>query len=169
VQYVAQAGYAVVTTSSPKHEDFVSQLGSAMVVDHTQEHDALVKALTVEGPYKLVVDSISLPQTVAVNAAVLAAQGGGDLFTLLPAFGPEALPEGVTRRFESWAVILREGKYSELSEWMYKVYLPQGLARGKIVPLPIEKVPGGLRGVNDALSRLQKGVSGLKLVTDPWE
>lgn len=110
VQYVTQAGYTVVTTSSPKHKDFVSKLGAVKVVDHTQEQDALVKALVAEGPYDLIVDSISLPNTVAVNAAVVAAQGGGKLYTLQPAFGPETLPEGVTREFESWPTVLGEEK-----------------------------------------------------------
>lgn len=169
VQYVAQAGYTVVTTSSPRNQDLVSRLGAVKVVDHTQEQGALVKALVSEGPYDLVVDSISLPNTVAVNAAVLAAQGGGKLYALLPAFGPETLPEGVTREFASWSAVLGEEKNAGLLSWAFNTYLPQGLASQKIIPLPTEKVSGGLNGVNDALDKLQKGVSGVKLVADPWE
>lgn len=52
---------------------------------------------------------------------------------------------------------------------MVDTYLPQGISGGAIIPLPIEKVGGGLRGVNEALDRLQKGVSGVRLVADPWE
>jgi NADPH:quinone reductase-like Zn-dependent oxidoreductase len=169
VQYVTQAGYSVVTTTSPKHNEFVTKLGASKVVDHTQEKDVLIKALVAEGPYDLVVDSISIPNTVQVTAAVLAAQGGGKLYTLLPAFGPETLPEGITREFASWGAVLDEDKNAGLLEWAFATYLSQGVASGNIIPLPIEKVSGGLKGVNDALKKLQKGVSGVKLIVDPWE
>ena len=169
VQYVAQAGYSVVTTSSPKNEDFVSKLGAEKVLDHTQEQEPLIKALIAEGPYDVVVDSISLPNTTSVTGAVVAAQGGGKLYALLPAFGPETLPEGVTRDYTSWGTVLDEEKNAGVRAWAFTEYLPQGLASGKIVPQPIEKVPGGLKGVNDALNKLEKGVSAVKLITDPWE
>lgn len=169
VQYVAQAGYTVVTTTSPRNKDLVSKLGAAKVFDHSQSHDALVKEIVAEGPYELVVDSISLPPTIAVNAAVLAAQGGGKIYALLPAFGPETLPEGVTREFASWGALLGEEKNAGLLEWAFHIYLSEGVASGKVIPLPTEKVSGGLKGINDALDKLQQGVSGVKLVADPWE
>jgi NADPH:quinone reductase-like Zn-dependent oxidoreductase len=169
MQYVAQAGYSVVTTTSPKHKELVAKLGASKVVDHTQEKDALIKELVAGGPYELVVDSISLPNTVEVTAAVLAAQGGGKLYTLQPPFGPETLPEGVTREFASWGAFLDEEKNAGLLEWAFATYLSHGVASGTIIPLPTEKVSGGLKGVNDALDKLQKGVSGVKLVVDPWE
>jgi NADPH:quinone reductase-like Zn-dependent oxidoreductase len=169
VQYVAQAGYSVVTTSSPKNQDFVSKLGAAKVIDHTQGQEALTNALVAEGPYDLVVDSISLPNTTAVTGAVVAAQGGGKLYALLPAFGPENLPEGVTREFASWGSVLDEEKNAGLRAWAFNTYLPQGLASGKLIAQPIEKVGGGLKTVNDVLDKLQNGVSGVKLVSDPWE
>lgn len=169
VQYLSQAGYMVSTTSSPKHRDFVSNLGAAAVINHTLEPDALVNALLAEGPYDLVVDTISLPNTVAVTARVLAAQGGGTLYTMQPAFGPETLPNGVTRVFEPWSDPLYEEKNRGLLEWVVQTYLPQGISSGAITPLPVEKVRGGLKGVNEALDRMQKGVSGVRLVADPWE
>lgn len=169
VEYLSQAGYTVSTTSSPKHRDFVSKLGAVAVIDHTLEPDALVNELVAEGPYDLVVDAISLPNTVAVTARVLAAQEGGKLYTMQPAFGHETLPEGVTRVFEPWSDPLYEEKNRGLLEWVIQTYLPQGISRGAITPLPIEKVRGGLKGVNEALDRMQKGVSGVRLVADPWE
>ena len=169
VQYLAQAGYAVSTTSSPKHRDFVSNLGAAAVIDHTLKPDALVDELVAEGPYDLVVDTISLPNTVAVMARVLAAQGGGKLYTMQPAFGPETLPDGVMRVFETWSDPLYEEKNRGLQKWVIQTYLPQGISQGAITPLPIEKVSGGLKGVNEALDRMQKGVSGVRLIADPWE
>ena len=169
VQYLSRAGYKVITTSSPNNHDSVSKLNAAAVIDHTLQPEALVKELVAGGPYDLVVDAISLPNTIAVTAKVLAAQGGGTLYTMQPAFGPETLPDGVKRTFEPWSDPLYEEKNRGLLEWIIQTYLPQGIAKGAITPFPIEKVSGGLRGINEALDRLQKGVSGLKLVADPWE
>jgi NADPH:quinone reductase-like Zn-dependent oxidoreductase len=169
VQYISQAGYTVVTTSSPKNEALVSKLGAAKVIDHTQEQSALVKALVAEGPYDAVVDAISYPETVATNAAVLDSQGGGVVFTVQPAFGPETLPKNVKREVNSWPTVLTEAKNAGLLAWAFSTYLEQALAKDKIIPLPIEKVSGGLKAVNDALEKHSKGVSGVKLVLNPWE
>lgn len=169
VQYLSQAGYTVTTTSSPKHHAFVSKLGAATVVDHTLAADVLFRELAASGPYDIVVDTISLPSTVAVTARVLESQGGGTLYTMQPSFGPETLPEGVTRVFEPWSDSLYEEKHRELQKWVVETYLPKGISRGFVIPLPIEKVKGGLKGVDEALDRMQKGISGIRLVADPWE
>ncbi|KAH7393507.1 chaperonin 10-like protein [Cadophora sp. MPI-SDFR-AT-0126] len=169
VQYLSQAGYRVTTTSSPKHRDFVSKLGGGNVVDHTIASDDLVEKLVADGPYDIVIDTISLPNTIAVTAQVLAAQGGGKLYATQPAFGPETLPHGVTRVFEPWPDSLYEEKNRELQEWVVETYLPLGLSKGVITPLPVEKVAGGLRGVNNALDKMLTGVSRVRLVANPWE
>ncbi|KAH8703570.1 chaperonin 10-like protein [Talaromyces proteolyticus] len=169
VQYLSQAGYKVITTSSPKNSNFVSNLGATVVIDHTLEQDKIIEAIAVEGPYDLVVDAISLPDTIAVTARVLVAQGGEKLYATQPAFGPEMLPNGISRVFEPWSDPLYEEENRGLLEWVIQTYLPQGISQGTIIPLPIEKVSGGLRGVNETLDKLQKGVSGIRLITDPWE
>ena len=169
VQYLSQAGYTVITTSSPKNRDFVSKLGAVAVIDHTLEPNALVDQLVAEGPFNTVVDMIALPNTVTVAARVLAAQHGGKLYTVQPAFGPEKLPDGVERVFEPWSNPLYEEKNRDLLQWVTRTYLPEGLSQGVITPLPVEKMSGGLDGINEALDRLQRGISGVRLVADPWE
>jgi len=169
VQYLSQAGYAVTTTSSPKHRAFVSKLGAVAVIDHTLEPNVLVDELVAKGPFDMVVDTISLPNTVEIVSRVLVAQGGGKLYAMQPSFAPETLPDGVTRVFEPWPDSLYEEKNRDLQEWIVHTYLPLGISQGKITPLPIEKISGGLQGINGALDRLQKGVSGVRLVADPWE
>lgn len=169
VQYVAQAGYTVVTTTSPRHADFVSKLGAARVIDHTQDHEAVVKALIADGPYDIVVDAVSQPGTIKATAEVLSAQGGGKLYALLPAYNPDDIPQGVTHEFASWPLSLAEERNASLKSWAFQTYLPLGLVSGKVLPLPTETVSGGLEGLNRALDILEKGVSGLKLVVNPWE
>ncbi|KAL0935667.1 putative alcohol dehydrogenase [Colletotrichum truncatum] len=168
-QYVAQAGYDVVTTTSPKHASFVSRLGAVKVVDHTQSQEDIIKALVAEGPYHLVVDSISLPDTVKIAGAVLAAQGGGKIYALLPPFGQDDLPEGVTREFGAWSAVLGEKENEELLRWAFGTYFAQAAGGGKLLPLPVRKVSGGLGGLNEALDLLYRGVSGLKVAVDPRE
>jgi NADPH:quinone reductase-like Zn-dependent oxidoreductase len=136
VQYVKQAGYKVITTTSPKHESFVSKLGAVKVINHTQGQETVVKALIAEGPYDLVVDAISTPSTISVTAAVLSAQGGGEVYALQPPFGPETLPQGVTRKFALWAVRLGEEKNEGLLKWAFNYYLPLAIAKGELFPLP---------------------------------
>jgi NADPH:quinone reductase-like Zn-dependent oxidoreductase len=48
VQYVAQAGYMVITTYSPRNQAFVSKLGAAKIIDHTRDKDAVIEALVAE-------------------------------------------------------------------------------------------------------------------------
>ena len=169
VQYLSQAGYTVITTSSPQHHGHVSKLGATAVIDHKLEAETLIRSLRAEGPYDVIVDMISLPDTLSSTACVLAAQGGGKLYTMQPAFEPEALPHGVTCVFEPWSDSLYEEKNRDLRQWVIRTYIPQGLSQGLITPLPIEKVSGGLEGIDRALDTLQKGVSGIRLVVDPWE
>ena len=168
IQYLSQAGYTVVTTSSPKNKDFVEKLGAAAVVDHTTEPDAVVKELVAQGPYDVVADTISFGHTVAAMGRVLEAQGGGKLYTTQPPFGPEEIPDGVERIFEPWTSAVDEEKNRGLKEWLLQTLLPQGVACGVITPLPAETVGGGLEGINEALDRMQKGISGYRLVVDPW-
>lgn len=168
VEYLSRAGYEVHTTSSPRHYDAVANLGAAAVVDHALEYEKLVEELVRRGPYDALVDTISAPETIRVTAKVLAAQGGGKLYAMQPAFVPEMLPSGVTRVFEAWSESLYEHNNRELQEWVVQAYLPLGIARGGITPLPVETIAGGLRGINSALARLQNGLSGIRLVANPW-
>jgi NADPH:quinone reductase-like Zn-dependent oxidoreductase len=169
VQYLSLAGYTVVTTTSAKHHAFVSKLGPSHIVDHNQAPDTIIGALKSLGPFDLVVDAISLPHTVRITSEVLAHQGGGKVYTVLPAFGPESLPDGVIREFGSWPHVLAEDENSELQEWTFNTYLTQGLANGTILPHPTELAHGGLSGLEAALNRLSGGVSCLKLLIDPQE
>jgi NADPH:quinone reductase-like Zn-dependent oxidoreductase len=71
-----QAGYTVITTSSPADHALVSGFRAAAVVDHTQSADDVVAALKQHGPYDFAFDAISTPPATAINAAVLGAQSG---------------------------------------------------------------------------------------------
>ncbi|GKT52888.1 alcohol dehydrogenase [Colletotrichum tofieldiae] len=167
VQYLKQAGYEVVTTTSPQHKDFVSQLGASISIDHRQSSETLVKELIAAGPYDVVLDTVSAGETVKLNAEVVAAQGGGDVYALQPPFTPDTLPEGVSRKFEGWSFFLAKEENAELLKWTFGTYFPKALAKNSLKPVAERKVPGGLKGLNDALDLLfPKGVSSQKVVVD---
>jgi NADPH:quinone reductase-like Zn-dependent oxidoreductase len=167
VQYIARAGYEVVTTTSLAHKNFVHKLGASKIIDHTQPHADIVKALIAEGPYELVVDAISGMDTMRINADVVAAQGGERVYAMQPAFGPETLPDGVARDYQAWRTSLDKEGNEGLLEWAFDIFFPQTI--GKLTPIAVEKISGGLEGANEALGKLYRGVSGVKLVADPWE
>ncbi|GJC87852.1 deshydrogenase mlcG [Colletotrichum liriopes] len=151
----------------PQHKDFVAKLGAVHVVDHTQSHDAVVKELVAQGPYDYVVDSISLKPTFDITAEVVAAQGGGKLYALLPPPEPSSIPKSVAAEFGSWSVPLGQEKNAELLKWAFGTYFTQAVTNDRIVALPSQKIDGGLGGLNKAVDVLFKGVSGLKVVVEP--
>ncbi|KAH7118713.1 chaperonin 10-like protein [Dendryphion nanum] len=169
IQYATQAGYSVVSTTSPKHNSFVSTLGATKLVDHIQSADAIRKALIAEGPYEVIFDTISLPPTVAILADVVKSQGGGTFYTTQPPFGPESLPEGVKRVFAPFALLLDQPQHKDLVQYLANEYLPRALAEKRLTSIPIEKVKGGISKIDDVLTRGFGGTSGVKLVLNPWE
>ncbi|KAL9123776.1 MAG: hypothetical protein Q9217_006828 [Psora testacea] len=168
VKYATDAGYTVVTTSSPKNHDFVSSLGAAHVIDHTQTADKIVAELKANRPYDTIYDSIGLPPVTNILGEYLGEEGG-NYCTLLPLLGPEKpLPSNVVRKFDSWSSALVDDTNRDLGEWYYKEYVPQGLVSGAIIPTRQIEVKGGLEKVQEAVNTMGPGgVSGHKLVLNP--
>lgn len=167
VQYLSQAGYTVITTSSPAQNAFVSTLGAEAVLDHyTVPSTKLITQLVALGPFAHIIDMISSPASLSITGAVVATQGGGKLYATQPAFGEETLPHGVQRVFEPWSNRLYEESKRDLQRWCVDEYLPRGLREGCIKAMGVEKIEGGLGGVDGAMGRLSRG--GGRLVCDPW-
>jgi NADPH:quinone reductase-like Zn-dependent oxidoreductase len=168
IQYATQAGYTVTSTSSPRNLDFVLKVGAEKVVDHTQAEKDVVALLTAEGPFDFTLDAISLPSTVNIVVSVLAAQKGGTFATMMPGPENEVLPEGVTRIYDAYPFLLEREENKQVKKWVGE-FFPKAIASGSIVPTAVQKVDGGLDGANAALDRLERGVSGVKLIANPWE
>ena len=167
VQYALQSGYTVITTSSPNNMALVKKYGVDHIIDHTQPEQAIIKELEAYGPFDHVFDAAGVPASDNIIGQALAATGG--VFYTVGAGNKAELPQGVERRAYNYPAELEKDENEELREWLLGKYLPQGLATGKIVPTPVEKVPGGLGAVQEGLDRLAGGVSGKKLVINPWE
>ncbi|KAI4680368.1 uncharacterized protein J4E84_008016 [Alternaria hordeiaustralica] len=158
VQYLRCAGYDVITTSSPQHMGTVRTLSGSRshVVDHTLPPDQIIVELIAKGPYSVVVDMISTPQTIPLASRILASQGGGKLFATQPMFSPERLPEGVERVFEPWSDSLYEEGNEGLMEWVVGTYLPFGMEKGWMSAQEVEMVKG-LESVDGVLGRMVEG------------
>ena len=167
VQFACNAGYTVVTTSSPQHTAFVSSLGAGRVIDHTQPESSIISELKVEGPYDAVFDSIGLPPVTAIIGQVMK-EKGGVFYSTLPPMGQVELPENVERRFESFPLALEKPENEGFREWYYGGLGPF-LATGNdkmSAPEKMERVSGGLEGIQEGLDKLMKGVSGKKLIVE---
>ncbi|KAF7675243.1 hypothetical protein GT037_007006 [Alternaria burnsii] len=160
VRYLRRAGYAVITTSSPRHVNRVCELGVDDAVDHTLPSQQVIQELKARGPYRVVVDMISTPQTILITSQVLKAQGGGTLYATQPSFAPEDLPDGVQRVFKAWSEPLYEQENERLLEWVIEEYLPFGMQKGWIVAQPIDRVQAGLAGIDGALENLLSNAEG---------
>lgn len=167
IKYAADLGYDVVTTSSPQNSDFVAALGASAVVDHTQPVDEIVAELKAKGPFEAAIDAVGTPEPTVILGRVLA--GGATIFSMLPEVGDAAAykrPEDVKRVYQSWPSVLDAQGQEELLEWVYHVYIPEGLESGAIVPTRTAEVPGGIDGIQGVLDKsLQGGVSGKRLIT----
>jgi len=169
IQYLVQGGYTVISTSSPANHALVSGFKAAAVVDHTQAADAVIAALKQHGPYDFAFDAISTPPATAINAAVLGAQSGDIvLYSVGPPPADVEIPKNVTRVVKAWPGALAASDPS-FDEWVFVKYIPEAVAAGTLKSVPLELVHGGLGAVDEALRKLEKGVSAQKLILYPWE
>jgi NADPH:quinone reductase-like Zn-dependent oxidoreductase len=172
VRYAKMARYRVVTMASERNRALVQEAGADVVLDR---HDGrLVERLKGELPIDFWFDTIALPESIEKLYELAEEQRrrtGKDvkIVTLLPAGGdkyPKA-PEGVTTQMMLFRGGLEENKPH--MEWLMGKggFLETGLKNGTILGVPAEVV-GGLDAVPSALEMIDAGVSGKKLVVDPW-
>ena len=171
IQIASQAGYKVVSTSSPRNMAMVKPLGAVALIDHTGSRDKVVRELVEQGPYTHVLDTIATPATSPVLGEVVSQgikAGGTDTFwSTGPVMKPDEIPEGVKAPMGSYPAVMQ--KIPELNKWFLEELMPQSVGGGKIVPPVIEVLPGGLNAVQPAIELMMKGVSGKKLLAHPWE
>lgn len=172
VRYAKLAGYSVVTAASKHNLEMVKQAGADMVLDRSDEQ--LLEKLRSELPIDFWLDTIALPETVEILYGLAETQRqsyGKDvkIVALLPTGGDRypKPPEGVTTQFMMFRGRLEENKAHV--DWLMgkSGFLERGLKIGKIRGVPAEVV-GGLDAVPKALEKINAGVSGKKLIIDPW-
>jgi NADPH:quinone reductase-like Zn-dependent oxidoreductase len=162
IKYASDAGYTVITTSSPANREFVSKLGAEHVINHKNDTAVVVDDLKKHGPYDYIVDCISLPSSIAIISR-LVADMPAVVYGLLPSRGLF----GIEYKFFPYSWILEEGANAPMARWFYDEYVPQGLASGQIVPTK-HVLAGGLDKVQEVLDEMaEEKFSGYKYVVDP--
>lgn len=169
IKYAVTAGYTVITTSSPQNKGFVSSLGPAHIIDHTLPSSSITDELKSQGPFSAIFDTIGIAPVTDILSAYLSSVGGGAYNTLIPPMGNKPIPANVERKFAAYSSAFEEEANKDISRWFFEEYVPKGLESELIVPTRQHVVEGGLGKVQEVLDlMLQGGVSGHKLVLDPW-
>ncbi|KID85052.1 Alcohol dehydrogenase superfamily, zinc-type, partial [Metarhizium majus ARSEF 297] len=170
VKYASDAGYHVVTTSSPRNRELVEQRKAAHIVDHTQPREDLVKEILAHGPYDGVFDSIGTSEATQLMGELLR-DTGGLFFSTAPTPEDNALPTNVQKKWAGYSdILVSETANQDLRDWYLRSYLPAALKSGEVWPNPAVKLEGGLGSVQRALDLMFDGkVSGSKLVVNPWD
>ncbi|KAF2439032.1 GroES-like protein [Karstenula rhodostoma CBS 690.94] len=171
ISYAKQAGYTVISTSSPHNFDLLKSLGADHIFDHSEP--ATVEKIRDLFPIDYWFDTISLKPSVNTILKILAPAGKpvtkAYIHMLLPLVmaGNPILPENITvgmHRFNTLA--------PENADWAKYFlsrggFMEKGIKSGAIKGVPPHLL-GGLENVSDGIEELHKGVSGEKIVIDPW-
>ncbi|KAH0594572.1 hypothetical protein MHUMG1_07405 [Metarhizium humberi] len=170
VKYASDAGYHVVTTSSPRNRELVEQRKAAHIIDHTQPREDLVMEILAHGPYDGVFDSIGSSEATQLMGELLR-DTGGLFFATGPTPEDNALPTNVQKKWAGYSdILVSEAANKGLRDWYLRSYLPAALKSGQVWPNPAVKVEGGLGSVQRALDLMFDGkVTGSKLVVNPWD
>ncbi|KZP09738.1 NAD(P)-binding protein [Athelia psychrophila] len=161
IQIASYLGFSpIVTTASAHNADYLKTIGATHFVDRKADLAAALAQIAPALPIDVVFDAVHTPIT---QAEVDLLAPGGVVTTVWP------LPEG------DGALDLSGGRvaayfygsvhlHQEMGVAMYK-RLTEFLERGVIKPTRVEKLSGGLGGIEEGLGRLdRKEVSGYKLV-----
>ncbi|KAM3431129.1 hypothetical protein NHJ13734_007428 [Beauveria thailandica] len=168
VKYATDAGYHVVTTSSPRNRELVEKRKAAHIIDHTRPREDLIREIQAHGPYEGLLDSIASPAATRLMGELLQ-ETGGLFFSTGPTSEDSALPGNVHKKWAGYSEdLVSEASNSGLRNWYLKSYLPAAMKSGEVWPNPPLKLEGGLDAVQRALDLLYVGkVSGSKVVVNP--
>jgi hypothetical protein len=160
IAYAKQAGYKVISTSSPHN-----------IFDHSDP--ATIKEIQNLFPIDYWFDTISLKPSVSTILKILAPEGEpvtkANILVLLPPvmIGLTEFPDGITLQFHRFSTHALENV-----EW-HKYFLARGgflekAIQGDILKAVPAEVLGGLESAATGIDKVNTGVSGRKLVVEPW-
>ncbi|KAI0865434.1 GroES-like protein [Xylaria cubensis] len=167
IQSARSLGFTVYATASPKHHEYLKQLGAHAVFDY-RDSDAVAQIVAaakqdglklhtahcvVNGALQQVLDV--LKETKGDEPAKVAHS------PVLPPDHPTLDNTEIKFNFPSMDKTIRDKHMHEC----FHGWLDGGLKSGSVVPSPnIQVEGGGLAGLNAALDKVRAGVSGVKIV-----
>jgi NADPH:quinone reductase-like Zn-dependent oxidoreductase len=171
ISYAKQAGYEVISTSSPHNFDLLKRCGADHIFDHNDP--ATVGMIRDLFPIDYWYDTISLKPSVSTILKILAPEDEpvtkATILVLLPPvmIGMTEFLEGITVQFHRFST-----RSLENAEW-HKYFLARGgflekAIKGDVLKAVPADVLGGLESVATGIEEVHKGVSGKKTVIEPW-
>jgi NADPH:quinone reductase-like Zn-dependent oxidoreductase len=171
ISYAKQAGYTVISTSSPHNFDLVKASGADFVFDHSDP--STLEKIRGLFPIDYWYDTIALKDSVSRIVKILAPEGQpvtkANIMVLLPPvmFGSPELPEGITVQFHRFSTSALEN-----ADWQ-EYFLSRGgfleqAIKNNVLKGAIPEVIGGLDRVSEGIDKVHTGVSGKKIVIEPW-
>lgn len=167
VQSAKSIGFTVYATASPKHHEYIKNLGADAVFDYKASDvvSKIIDTVRKDGvtlrTANCIVDGALQPTLDVLKATK------GDAVARV-AHTPALFPGHPTADGVEITFNLPPMEPAARGEHMYKcfhVWLQNGLKSGKVVPSPrVQVEAGGLEGLNKALDTLKAGVSGVKIV-----
>jgi NADPH:quinone reductase-like Zn-dependent oxidoreductase len=190
IQLAVAAGYEVITTASPRNFDYVTSLGASLVFDYNSP--TVITDIIAALESRTVAGAISFGTTGAPACVKIVAKATGKKFVAIatPPVSFETLGEESQSRFERARVTRRliasnialqasarpngvglsyifgsSIKNTEVSNAIFRDFLPAALAEGRYIATPKPTVVGhGLGDIQAAMDRQRHGVSAAKLV-----
>jgi NADPH:quinone reductase-like Zn-dependent oxidoreductase len=190
IQLAVAAGYDVITTASPRNFDYVRGLGASQVFDYNAK--TVVKDITKALTGKTLAGALAIGATSGEACVDIVGASRGVKFVSLASFavsfadlsdGPamplqfaSKIPGMAARGARLWLKSKTKGvrtnfifgsslATNEVGPLIYRDFLPQALADGRLVPAPPPHLVGeGLAYDQTALDLQKKGVSASKLV-----
>ncbi|KAK1084754.1 hypothetical protein LTR33_002480 [Friedmanniomyces endolithicus] len=168
IQMARAAGFIVATTCGARNFDYCKDLGAAYVFDYTSSTVVEDIINQIEGKESAGVFTAMISAESITKSAEIAHRLPGNKHeaTVIPPMGssqvPSALPEDVQISF-CWSTHVKDDEVGPpLFEWITEA-LAKGVLRCKPTP---EIVGRGLEAVQQAVERMEKGVSATKLVVE---
>lgn len=171
ITYAKQAGYTVISTSSPHNFPLLKEQGADYIFDYNDP--ATLEKIRELFPIDYYYNPASKPAAVQSIIDLLSPPGKeivkADVLMLMPPSIPimPKHPEGITAKMFMFRNKAEENQ--EFVKWMVGEdgYIGRGLRGGWIKGVPVIRV-GGLHAVSGGIDMMAKGVSGGRIVVEPW-
>ncbi|EPQ26820.1 uncharacterized protein PFL1_05455 [Pseudozyma flocculosa PF-1] len=172
IQLALLSGFdRVITNSSPSHFDYVLSLGAHAVLDRSTAtaQDYIDAAGSAE--IDVVFDTISVPDSVLLATEIRSLAGGGGKVSIIVPTTPEITRLAAAKNVEFLNTRGFAWKDRHLGEpLMENLGGERGyIATGRFRPNRVTLVPGGLAHIEDAFAKCKQGVSGVKIVIEPFD
>jgi NADPH:quinone reductase-like Zn-dependent oxidoreductase len=173
ISYAKQAGYTVISTSSPHNFKLLQSCGADHIFDYSDS--ATIDAIRDLFPIDYWFDTISVKTSITTILKILAPEGEpvteANILLLLPlamsGMQYHQFPDGVTTQMHRFST-----HSPEHAEWHQHFlsrggFLEESIKKGIIKAVPPEVV-GGLDNAVGGFEKVYSGVSGRKIVVEPW-